>query len=451
MSMNPKSEHSIIIQFVTGLSMSSALSHRTILALAWPMILANISTPLLGLVDTAVMGHLDSPYYLGAIALGSLIFSFLFWGFGFLRMATTGLTAQAQDQPSRQRILQQGLLLAGLISVLILVFQTAISNLAFTLLESHPDVILHANTYVAIRIWSAPAILMNYVILGWLIGQGSTKPALILILVVNITNIILDIVLVNGLGLKVDGVAIASVIAEYAGLITAIILLSRHGILISQLLKIDTSNQLLSKAWLTLNGNIFIRTICLIVSFAFFTYQGAQQGEIILAANSILLHFITFMAFVLDGFANATEVITGKAIGSRNKTLLKRGLLLTGFWSLLMAMIFSTIYWLFGSSIINLLTDIEEIRITAQTYLIWLIIVPLIAVWSYLFDGFYIGATRSTEMRNTMLFATLFCYFPAWYLLQFMGNDGLWLSLLIFLAARGLAQLVYIPKILKIA
>ena len=427
----------------------SELTYHYIWRLAWPMILANVSIPLLGMVDTAVVGHLDSPDYLGAVALGGLVFSFLFWGFGFLRMATTGLTAQAQGHNDNV-ILQQGLLLALLIATALLLLQGPILDIAFHILDSSPNIIHHAKTYVDIRIWSAPAILMNYVILGWLIGKSKTKAALVLVLIVNISNIILDLLLVNVAGLTVDGVALASVIAEFIGVIAAFILLAKGGISLTKIvMPISSLTSLFNKDWLSLNANIFIRTFCLILSFAFFTYQGAKQGDIILAANAILLHFITLMAFVLDGFANATEVITGKAVGNKDTVYLKRGLWLSGFLSFIVALMFSAVYFLFGSTIISLLTNIDEVSIVANQYLKWLIIAPLIAVWSYLFDGLYIGATRSREMRNTMLFATLCCYFPAWYLLQGFANHGLWLSLVIFLAARGLAQLIYLPQILK--
>jgi MATE family multidrug resistance protein len=199
-----------------------------------------------------------------------------------------------------------------------------------------------------------------------------------------------------------------------------------------------------------MHGNIFIRTLCLMFSFAFFMAQSAQQGDILLAANAVLLHFITFMAFFLDGFANATEVLTGKAIGSRNQQQLKQGFIYTALWSGGIALLFSLNYFLWGPSVISLLTTIPDVIATANQYLIWLIIAPVVSVWSYLFDGLFIGATRSKEMRNTMLFSTLFCYLPAWYLLQDLGNHGLWLAIIIFLAARGGSQAFYLPKVLSL-
>ena len=428
-----------------------SVTHNDILHIAVPMIMANISTPLLGMVDTAVVGHLEAAHYLGAVAIGTLIFSFLFWGFGFLRMATTGLTAQANGDSNpieSQHVLRQSLILASVIAAIILVFQHPISQLVFYFFDSNELVSLYAKSYFDIRIWSAPATLINYVFLGWLIGKEESKLALLLVLVINICNIILDIILVNVFGMNVDGVALASVVAEYIGLIVGTILIVRHGVnLKSMVFHKDTTRIINTLNGLKLHGNIFIRTLCLMFSFAFFTAQGAKQGAVILAANAVLLNFMTLMAYVLDGFANATEVITGKAIGKKNKSQLKHGLLLTGIWSLFIAALFSLCYLLFGTVIISLLTDISAVADTASHYLIWLIIAPVIAVWSYLFDGLFIGATRSVEMRNTMLFATLFCYLPAWYFLQPLGNHGLWLALLIFLAARGISQAFYLTQI----
>jgi MATE family, multidrug efflux pump len=429
------------------------ITHRQVWQIAGPMIIANISIPLLGMVDTAVMGHLDLPHYLGAVAIGSMIFSFLFWGFGFLRMATTGLVAQAfgqNDTPLSHTVLAQSIVLAMIIACVLLLFKQPISQLAFALIETSDDVFKQAQIYFDIRIWSTPAILINYVFLGWLIGKQASKSALVLVLVVTISNMVMDIVFVNVFNMTVNGVALASVIAEYLGLITGLFLLKRHQVTINILTRANSKRvTFFNWHWLQLHGNIFIRTLCLIFSFAFFTTQGAKQGDIVLAANAILLNFITFMAFVLDGFANATEVISGKAVGEKNRHKLKQGLLISAFWSLMLASLFSLSYFLFGPYLIALLTSIPEVAATASEYLLWLVAMPLIAVWSYLFDGLFIGATRSVEMRNTMIFATFCCFLPAWYFLQPLENNGLWLALLIFLAARGLSQSLFLPKILR--
>lgn len=432
-------------------SQITPVSHSTIWKIAGPMIVANISIPLLGIVDTAVVGHLNAPHYVGAVAVGTLIFSFLFWGFGFLRMATTGLTAQAAgraDKAESHSILQKSLLLAFGIAALLLLLQYPLSKFAFSIIESSEQVRVLGQDYFAIRIWSSPAILANYVILGWLIGQAATRHALWLVLIVNISNIILDLLFVSILNLAVEGVAIASVIAEYMGLVCAYFLITRHH---GPLIPITASDksQFNLTLMLNLHGNIFIRTLCLIFCFGFFTAQGAKQGDITLAANAILLHFITFMAFFLDGFANAAEVITGKAIGSGNRALLKQGVSYAAIWSFAIAALFSLSYGLLGPNIIRLLTSIPEVVTAAEQYLPWLIVAPILGVWSYLFDGIFIGAMRSVEMRNTMLFSTFCCYFPAWVFLEPYGNHGLWAALLIFLTARALSQAYYLPRILS--
>ena len=430
------------------------VTHHRIWQIAGPMILANISVPLLGMVDTAVMGHLNAPSFLGAVAVGSLIFSFLFWGFGFLRMATTGLIAQAvghsDPKHHQQQLLQRTLFLALFIASLLLLFQSPLSTLAFYAMGASDLVTHYGQQYFSIRIWSAPAILANYVILGCLIGLSATRSALILVLTINITNIALDLLFVIVFDMAVEGVALASVFAEYLGLVVSYRLLKTNRITLLPL-KLTYSFQLdyELRRLLQLHGNIFIRTACLMFSFAFFMAQSAKQGDIVLAANAVLLHFITFMAFFLDGFANAIEVITGNAIGNNDRYQLKRGFAYTALWSCAIAILFSFGYYFWGAAIINLLTTIPSVITIANEYLLWLVVAPVIGVWSYLFDGLFIGATRSTEMRNTMVFSTLACYLPAWYFLQGLGNHGLWLALIIFLASRAIVQACYLPRILS--
>lgn len=433
----------------------NTVTHRQVWRIAGPMIIANISTPLLGMVDTAMVGHLSAAHYLGAVAIGSMIFTFVFWGFGFLRMATTGLTSQAYGENSTakmQAVLMQSIWLALLIAILLLLLQLPIRELALQIVDSSNQVEQFAAVYFDIRIWSAPATLVNYAILGWLIGREASKAALLMVLVINVTNIVLDGVFVLGLDMNVDGVALASVMAEYTGLVLGLWLLRHYG-LSTHGIRLSLSKQVWkqSRHGLHVHGNVMIRTFVLISCFALFTTQGARQGDIVLAANSVLLNFITFMAFVLDGFANATETLSGKAIGRRSPVMLKQALKLTVFWSVLMAILFSLSYLLFGHWMIRLLTGIDAVIEFAEIHLVWVIIAPLIAVWSYLLDGLFVGATRSREMRNTMLFAAAGCYLPAYYLLQPFGNHGLWAALILFLAARGITQSLYIGRIMRMA
>lgn len=439
--------------YFSGTALKKALSHQHIWAIAGPMILANLSTPILGLVDTAVMGHLNSPIYLGAVALGSMVFTFLFWGFGFLRMVTTGLTSQVNGHGSQQEtesVLIQSALLASGIALLLLLLQWPIAKIAFSLIDGSVEVLLQAQQYFFVRIWSAPATLLNYAIMGWLIGISASRSALAMAVVINITNIVLDLLFVNVLEMKADGVALASVIAELSGLIFALFLLTRRGF---QWQSIDIPRAIKrfikERHQLALHGNFMLRTLCLIFSFAFFTNQGAQHGDVVLAANTVLLNFITFMAYVLDGFANATEVMTGKAVGRKDKDMLKASLLMNGQWALAVAALFSLVYGLFHQQIVSMLTNIPAVATLAEQYSVWVIIAPLLAVWSYLFDGLFVGATLGREMRNAMLFSVFVCYLPSWYFFQDYGNHGLWAALMVLFIARAISQAAYLPSIFQ--
>ncbi len=425
-------------------------NHRQTWQLALPMIIANISTPVLGLVDTAMMGHLSSPLYLGAVAIGGMIFDFLFWGFGFLRMGTTGLTAQAFGQnnvPEIRAILWRALLISGLISFLILLSQKVIGQFGFFLIQSSPEIENLGLQYFDIRIWSAPATLSLYAISGWLLGLQNVKAPLAIVITTNLGNIALDLLFVVKFKWAVEGVALASVCAEYIGLVLAIILLLRNKqFLMRRPVWPEVFQFKKLKAMLYINQNLFIRTLCLIFAFAFFTTQSARFGEIILAANTVLLHFQTFLAYTLDGLANAAEVLTGRAIGKKNKLLLKQAVLTTGFWSLLIAIVFSTIYFFFGKDIINLLTNLQSVGNTALEYLPWLLALPLISFLSFLFDGIFVGATLSKQMRDIMVFSVLGCYLPVYYFNLSLQNHGLWLAFTCFMVIRSLLMTVLFLK-----
>ena len=421
-------------------------AHDEVWRLAGPMILSNLTIPLLGLVDTAVVGHLNSPHYLGAVAVGGLIFSFIYWGFGFLRMGTTGLTAQAhgrEDGDEIRAIMARALLLAVVFACVLLVLQGWIHVIAFAVLEASVAVEAAAAQYFFIRIWSAPASLANYVLIGWFLGMQNARGPLYLLLVINITNIVLDLVFVLAWHMDVAGVALASVVAEYLGMLVGLWLLRRE-------LRGCAGRWRMAAmlAWhklrelVVVNVNILIRTLCLIFSFAFFMAQGAKQGDVVLAANAVLMNFQTFMAYGLDGFAHAAEALVGRAVGQRNASAFRRAVYTAGLWSLLVAVAFVGVYGVGGVWVINGLTDIEAVRQTAYVYLPWLILAPLLSVWGYLYDGIFIGATRSVEMRNTMLLSTVVFFLPAWYVLQPWGNHGLWAALMVFMVARGVTMAV---------
>lgn len=429
------------------------VSHRRVWSIAFPMLLVGISTPLLGMVDTAVVGHLSEPYFLGAIAIGAMIFNFLFWGMGFFRMGTTGLTARAvgeADDTEITLILFRGLLLAFMLGGLLIVLSSVISSLVFSFVESSSEVLFHAHRYFEIRIWAAPATLGSYVLLGWFLGQGKPRFNLMLVVAVNVLNIVLDIIFVIWLDMNSAGVAWATLIAEYTGLFIGLYFVRRvFNCSLNDVRSSDLFNISALKRYLVVNINVFLRTIFLLLSLTIFTLQGAKYGEVILAANVILMNLQTFMAYVLDSLAHAAEVLVGKYYYGKKNTKLKAVLFVSGQWSLIVAIIFAALYIVVGDNIIAILTDIPDVKAAASEFLPWLILSPLISVWSYWFDGVFIGANLMKQMRNTMLIS-LVIFLISWQLLLPLENNGLWAALMIFMLARGLSMgIVAYLKIVK--
>jgi MATE family multidrug resistance protein len=417
---------------------------REVWRIAAPMILSNVSAPLLGMVDTGVTGHLDSPTYLGAVAIGSTIMGFLYAGVNFLRMGTTGITAQrfgANDNDGLRAALGQAMIVALLIATGLILLQVPIGSIALQLLGAAGDVENYAHQYFSIRIWSAPGTLANYVLMGWFIGLQNARVPLLIFLTINLTNVLLDLIFVIGLGMTVDGVALASVIAEYSGLLVGLgfatsALRRREGQWpLPRLFRIGAY-----AAFFSVNAHLLIRTIALMFTFAFVTAQGARLGPLFLAANAVLMNLQTLTAFALDGFAHAAEALVGKAVGEKRREALEQSVRLALKWSLVFAGGFCLFYVLVGPFLIRMLTDLEDVRGTAMRYLPWLILSPLVSVWSFLYDGVYVGATRAREMRNIMVFSTVAIFLPAWFLLQGFGNHGLWLAFTLFMASRGIGM-----------
>ena len=422
--------------------------------IAAPMILSNVSVPLLGMVDTGVTGHLDSSTYLGAVALGATIFTFIYMGMNFLRMGTTGIAAQsfgADDNDGLRASLGQALIVGFFIALILIVFQTPISRLALGLLGGDSETQFYAALYFDVRIWSAPGTLANYALIGWFIGLQNARVPLFIFLTINLTNIALDLFFVVVLGMTVDGVALASVIAEYSGFAVGatfaiFTLRKREGHWPLERL----TNFAAYKAFFSVNTNLFVRTMALMFTLAFVTAQSARLGGRILAANAVLLNFQHLTSFGLDGIAHAAEALVGKAVGEKRRDALVHSVNLTLKWSVIFALGFTAAYSIAGPLIISLLTDLPDIRETAMRYLPWMIASPLVSVWCFLYDGVYVGATRAKEMRNIMVFSTLFVFLPAWYFLQPLGNDGLWLAFLLFMGARGIGMHIgYRQKIVR--
>ena len=427
--------------------------HKQLLLLALPMILSNITVPLLGLVDTAVIGHLPKAYFLGGSTIGAMIITSVVWLCGFLRMSTTGLSSQAfglNDINKNLLVLFRGLIVAFTLGVMFVILQYPFINGALDLARGSEQVAFYARQYSEIRIWGFPASLGNLVILGWLIGNHQTKSVMTLLIITNLLNVILDLVFVFGFHWQVQGVALATLIAEYCGMIMGLsIIFSRYKSSVMSLMQ--GSRLLLSSliersslfGYFQLNRDILIRTLCLEICFIFITFQGARLGDNVVAANAILMNFLLLISFGLDGIANATEAMVGKAHGEKDKRKLSSTVNIALVWTVFFALAYSLLFIFFGENLLSLISDIPSVVDFAKEYLFWMMLLPVIACWCYLFDGVYIGLMQAKAMRNSMVIATFACFFPLWWLLKSilpleMGNHALWAAFSFFMLARGI-------------
>ncbi len=431
------------------------ITHAQVLRLAGPIVLSNISTPLLGIADMVVIGRIPNPAALGAIALGGTIFNFVYWGFGFLRMGTTGLTAQAvgaRDVHEVSANLGRALLVALAIGISLIALQWPIGLAAFALLKGSAEVQNMARDFFAIRIWSAPFTLANFAILGWFIGRQKANVALVLQIFMNGINIVLNVTFVAALGWAVKGVATGTVIAEISATALGLALAARdlksggwHWEW-SRLIDREKLGRMIA-----VNRDIMIRTFCLIFVFAFFTSQGARSGDVLLAANAVLGQFIAVSAFLLDAFGFAAEALVGQAVGARERDALDQSVKLSAIWAGGTALALSIGLLLAGPLLIDVLTTSPEVRIAARIYLPWAAAAPFAAVWCFLLDGIFIGATRSIEMRNAMALS-LGIFLVAWWMLAgAYGNHGLWAALILFYLARAATLLGFFPSVTKAA
>jgi MATE family multidrug resistance protein len=386
------------------------------------------------------------------VALGALIFNFVFWGFGFLRMGTTGLTAQAlgaRDAGEIRASLGRAMLIAVAVGVGLITLQWPIRLVAFGSLDGSAKVEDLARGYFDIRIWAAPATLANYALLGWFIGLGRARTALALQLVLNVGNMLLDALFVLVLGLGVAGVAAGTVIAETAAAVLGVVLAARHlhlaGGAWSAVRLLDRVH--LARA-IAVNRDIMIRSAALILVFVWFMAQGAKQGDTILAANAVLMQFIAVAAYFLDGIAFTAEALVGRAVGAASRMLLSQAARLTTAWAALIAVLATLLFLALGATLIDALSTDPGVRETARIYLPWAALGPLAGVWAFQLDGIFIGATRTAPMRNAML-VTLALFLGAWWLLAPWGNHGLWAALYVSYAARALTLLWCLPALLR--
>lgn len=409
--------------------------------LAIPLILSNISVALLGLVDTAVSGHLPGAHYLGGVALGGSVFSFLYWGFNFLRMGTSGLAAQAvgrNDPASIRKTLAQALLLAGFCAAVLLLLQQPIIDLALHLFAPSAAVAEQTRLYFSVRIWATPAALANFVMLGWFIGLQKGRAALYLLLTVNGVNTLLDIWLVIGLGWGVEGVAAASVAGELAGSLLALFLvrtvLPRYP---GQWRMADLMDPASLKKLFHTHHHLFVRTMALLSVFAFVNAQSARMGDTVIAATAVVMNFYLLASFALDGLANAAEALVGEAVGASNRSYLLRVVKLSLVWGMVVALLFSAGYLLAGHHLYALMTDLPDVRRLLAELLPWAMVLPLVSFVGFLMDGIFTGATWTRDMRNTVLISSGLVFLPIWYLTLPMAVHGLWLSFVLFNLARG--------------
>jgi MATE family multidrug resistance protein len=425
----------------TDPGLSTAVGHRRLLALAVPIVLANLTQPILSAVDTGIAGHLPGAASLGGVALGGLFFNFVVWGFGFLRMGTTGFVAQAEgarDWSGLRLTLLRALVLAAAIGAALLALRLPLIALALDLLGGSDAVREQATFYCRARIWSAPATLGNYVVLGYLLGRQRVRLGLLLQIAINLVNVVLAVLFVFGFGWGVAGIGAATAGADWAGLALGAVLLRRlrHRALAPVRWPEVLERRALFRL-LAVNRDIFIRTSCLVASFGWFAHIGARLGDTILAANALLLNFQSFMAFGLDGFAHAAEALVGAAIGAGDGAALRRAIRLSLGWAFGCAAAFSVFYLLLGSAIIDLLTDQPVIRAAATLYLPWAVLSPFISVWGFQLDGVYIGATRTRALRDSMALAAAGFVAATLILEPAFGDHGLWASLMILMILRG--------------
>jgi len=438
---------------MTAVATENKNQHRTILTIALPAILANSSAPMVGLVDTWAIGHLPDPAYLAAIGLGSVIFNFIFWAFGFLRMSTTGIIAQARGKNDKDALIAEvwrSMALALGLALVLLLLQEFILLLAIAALAPPERVTQLTMEYFHIRIWAAPATLLVYAVSGVLFGLAKTGAVLIQQLVLNITNAVLNVMFVVVLGMGVAGVAWGTLIAQWLAAILGIWLLIQIFGLHPLLMVLRNAQTWLMSGFtrlIAVNGYIFIRTIFLMIALSLIMRVAGALGEVEMAASHVVMQYMLLISLGLDGFAHATEALAGSAWGQGNATVFRRWVKLTGIWALAASVVYALFFWLFGHAITDMLTDIPLVRSTVGELMPLVIALPVVAVACYQFDGVYIAATAASAMMVTMGVAFGIYILLLQPMANSYGMQGLWGAVLVFMAIRGLAQAIWYPRL----
>ena len=418
--------------------------NREILQIALPSIVSNITVPLLGLIDAAIVGHLGAASYIGAIAVGGMLFNIIYWIFGFLRMGTSGMTSQAygqKDEAETMRILARSMGVGMLIALALIILQYPIERIAFTLMKATPEVERLASLYFRICIWGAPAVLGLYSISGWCIGMQNSRFPMYVAITQNIVNILASLVLVYGFGMKIEGVAIGTLVAQYTGLLMAFWLWTSH---FKRLLPYVQLRSLLAKGaiqrFFQVNRDIFLRTLCLVAVTIYFTSAGAAQGEVILAVNTLLMHFFTFFSYIMDGFAYAGEALVGKHLGANDRPALRQMVHQLFVWGIVLSLVFTLIYSIGGKVFLGLITNEQSVITASSAYFYWVLTIPLAGFAAFLYDGIFIGATATRWMLYAMSIATIAFFLIYYGFREAMDNHALWLAFITYLALRGIVQ-----------
>lgn len=426
------------------------ITDKRVLKIALPIVLSNATVPILGAVDTGVVGQMGLAAPIGAVGLGAIILAFVYWILGFLRMGTAGLTAQAlgaKEDREVTALLIRGLMIAGVAGLVYIILQIPIFWLAFQASPASEEVESLTQAYMEIRIWGAPATIGAYVITGWLVAAERTKEILILQLWINGLNMALDVWFVLGLGWGVEGVAIATLIAEWSGLALGFWMCrgAFRGTAWRDSRLIFKARRL--KKMASVNSDIMIRSILLEIGFTYFIFRSSGFDDVTLAANQILIQFLFITAYAMDGFAFAAEALVGNALGARNRGALRQGAIISFKWGMICVVILAAAFWFGGVAIINIMTTSEEVRTVAYGFLIWIALTPPLGCPSWMLDGIFIGATRARDMRNAMLISLPIFLIVAQFLVPAFGNHGLWASMLIFFIARGVTLGLRYPSL----
>ena len=429
---------------------SSNLTHKRVLGVAIPIVLANATIPILGAVDTGVVGQMGLAVPIGAVGIGAIIISAIYWLFGFLRMGTTGLTAQAigsNDHSETSALLVRGILIGLGAGLVLIMTQIPLFSAALGIAPASFEVESLAQEYLKIRVYSAPAAIAIFGITGWLIANERTRAVLVLMLLINSINIVLDFVFVLRLGWGVEGVAYATLIAEWSGLFFGL-WLARKGFKNGYW---RNWSQIFDRARLTkmakVNSDILIRSVLLEIAFVSFLFLGSSFDDATLAANQVLIQFLNITAYAMDGFAFAAEALVGKALGAKNRLIFRRSAVMTSQWGVGLVVVMAIAFYVFGNTIINVMTTAEDVRVVSYDYLPWMVLAPLVGAAAWMLDGIFIGATRTADMRNMMFISFCIYLIALAFLLPKYDNHGLWASLIIFSIARGVTLGYKYPKL----